>query len=594
MNYTIGKNPCKKCGSKDNFHFYGEGLGGHCFGCSWTLPSDDIKNNHNNEDDEEYEIVGSKFDDEIHKKIKGITGTDSKGYRGLRTDITKPFGVRYEYSQEDGSVVRMMYPCTQDYQLTGYKVRVHPKDFSKPVGETGKACELFGQFKFKTFNHTVLIAGGECDALAAFQMLSDTQKNKNFDPVACVSPTIGESGAHKQIQGQYEFFNQFRKIIVCMDSDEAGRAAAEKIVKVLPRGKVFILEMRLKDPNDYVVKDREKEFISDFWAAKKYVPSGIVGSSSLMGKIKEAAVVPKIPLPLFMFKLQTMMAGGIPLGVLLNLGSASGTGKSTFIDEMVYFWIFHSPHKIGVVSLESDCAQYGTKILSRHISQKIDLIDEVEDKLELLNSEDVHKSSEELFRLEDGSDRFHLIEERDGSLEDMRHLIEQLILTCECKVIILDPIQDLIESESLESQALFLRWIKGVMKEHMVTFIFVNHVRKSSGGSKANSVGAELHEEDFHGSSTIFKSASCNLLFTRDKESLNPLVKNTTRMKCSKMRWTGRTSPLVDEYFYDNDTHTMSSLDDYLKDNPEMLQYLDEEEESEDIKALNRFGGGEK
>ena len=33
------------------------------------------------------------------------------------------------------------------------------------------------------------------------------------------------------------------------------------------------------------------------------------------------------------------------------------------------------PHMIGIVSLESDSGQYGIKILSRHISNKIELLE---------------------------------------------------------------------------------------------------------------------------------------------------------------------------------------------------------------------------
>ena len=47
MSYIVGKNPCKKCrenggdNSGDNFHWYGEGLGGYCHSCGFTIPSDD-------------------------------------------------------------------------------------------------------------------------------------------------------------------------------------------------------------------------------------------------------------------------------------------------------------------------------------------------------------------------------------------------------------------------------------------------------------------------------------------------------------------------------------------------------------------------
>jgi hypothetical protein len=83
------------------------------------------------------------------------------------------------------------------------------------------------------------------------------------------------------------------------------------------------------------------------------------------------------------------------------------------------------------------------------------------------------------------------------------------------------------------------------------------------GGQKANSTGADLHEEDFQGSSAIFKSGACNLIFTRDKEAEDEIERNTTKMKASKIRWTGKTGG-AGEYYYDNETHTVHDKDDYF------------------------------
>lgn len=515
------------------------------------------------------DIVGKEFDDSVNEKIKSVTGTDTKGYRGIRSDVSRFFGVRYEYSEEDGSVVKSYYPMTKEYELSGYKVRTHPKTFNTPYGETGKNCDLFLQFRFKnTTENRIVIAAGEIDALSCYQMLADYQKGRGYDPVPVVSSTIGEGGAHRQVQGQYEFFSRFTKIIICADQDAAGQEAVEKLAKVLPKGKVFVMRLPLKDANEMLVQGKEKQFISAFFQAPAYVPSGIVGSDQLLEKIVEAAEVPKIPLPPFMHKLQGLMAGGIPLGVTVCLGSASGQGKSTFVEEVTYYMIFNSPHRVGVVSLESDCAQYGTKLLSRHLGQKIDLIEDVGEKIARLSSEEVKAKSDELFKHEDGSPRFHLIEERDGDLEDMKELIMQLVVSCECRVIILDPLQDLLDSQPLEAQSAFMSWIKGMMKSHGTTFILVNHLRKSSGGSKANSTGADIHEEDFMGHSSIFKSSACNLLFTRNKEAEDEVERNTTIMKMTKCRWTGRTSPFAGKYYYDNETHTLHDFNDWAKDNP--------------------------
>lgn len=586
--YTYGKVGCPKCEEKgmdrsgDNLMVYGcddvgRHKGAHCFGgCGgFTIPSEEWLEENGVTEEKEYCVVGAEFNDEIHNKMKEVTTTDSKGLRGIRKDTTAAFGVRHEVNTQTGEIAVQYYPCTMaaendhGFILTGYKKRTLPKDFRGPLGETGKECMLFGQFKFvRDRGKYCLIVGGEVDQLSAFQMLSDYQKGKGYDPIPVVSPTIGETGCEKQIVGQYEWFNRFEKVIVCMDNDAAGREAAEKVCKALPKGKAFIMEMGLKDPNEYLKASKDREFISAFYKAAPYTPSGIVGSGSLMKLMKAAAVTPKIPLPPFMHKVQKMMAGGIPLKTITNLGSASGTGKSTIVDECVYHWIFHSPHKPGVLSLESDCAQYGNKMLSRHIGQKLDLIEDDQYKLDLLNSAVVEEKANELFFLPDGTHRWHLVEERDGSIEDIKEKIMQLIVACECKVIIIDPLQDILDGMSNEEQAVFMKWLKGTIKSHDVSFILINHVRKSANGGKQNSAGADLFEEDFQGSSAIFKSAACNLLFTRNKEAENEVERNVTTMKMTKCRWTGNTSPNAGKYFYENKSHTLHDLDDFLDRNP--------------------------
>lgn len=598
--YTEGKVACPKCVAKgmdnsgDNLMVYGidrEGRhkGAHCFGgCGgFTIPSEEWLEDNGVVVEKEYDLVGSLFNADIHEQLKAQTTNDSFGYRGIRKDTTTFFGVRHEVDVATGSVSAQLYPCTQEaendmgFELTGYKKRIIPKDFAG-IGETGKDCHMFGQWRFlQKRSRDILIVGGEVDQLSAYQMLADfrarenAKKGQEFESTFVVSPTIGESGAYKQVVGQYEFFNKFDRVIICMDNDTAGREAAEKIAKALPKGKAYIMQMSMKDPNSYMW-DKEKNvpvnkaglFITEFYAAQPYTPNGIVGSGSLLSLMKAAAVVPKIPLPAFMHKVQKMMAGGIPLGRIVNLGSASGTGKSTIVDEMVYFWIFHSPHKVGVVSLESDCAEYGIKMASRHIGQKLELIEDMQYKIDLMNTPEFEAAVQELTYNPDGSHRWHLLDERDGGLDDLKEKVMELIISCDCKVIILDPLQDILDGMSNEEQAVFMRWQKGLVKSHKVTFININHVRKSGQGGKQNSAGADLFEEDFQGSSSIFKSGACNLLFTRNKEAECEIERNITYMKMTKCRWTGNTGPKAGEYFYNNKEHTLYDLEDYLNRNP--------------------------
>lgn len=569
--------PCPNCGSSDNLAIYDDGSY-HCFSdCGYTKVSEDYKQEHGTENSkvkmkgntlqqETQEIKSTKpvITEEKAKEIKEQTSIQGKGFRGLRDEYTKQFGVRYSYSEETGEVIEQWYPVTQEATLTGYKVRETPKNF-RSIGRTGADCELFGQFKFNRGGKYLIIVEGELDSLSAYQMLAEYNKNRGSDyEIAVVSPTTG-ANSQKQIAAQYKFCDSFEQIILCLDSDDAGKKAEEKIVKVLPKGKVKIMQMRHKDANEYLTNGKGKEFIQDFYNAKSYVPVGIVASNQISEEMRKELVIQKIPLPPFMHKLQDMMAGGIPLKRILNLGSASGTGKSTIVDEIIYYMIFNSPHKVGIVTLESTCGQYGIKLLSRHVSKKIELLTNT-DALNFVDSEEIRKKEHELFNLEDGSPRFYLVDDRDGEVSDIQAAIENLIISCGCKVVVCDPISDVIASLPLDEQENFMSWQKGMVKSHEVTFLNVCHTRKTGNGQKSGSTGADLHEEDIIGSGAIYKSAACNLMFSRNKEAENEQERNTTIMKATKIRWTGKTG-IAGHYYYDNERHTLYDLDDYLNGN---------------------------
>jgi archaellum biogenesis ATPase FlaH/Zn ribbon nucleic-acid-binding protein len=567
---------CPDCKSSDALAVYSD-ESTHCFSCLKTKPSKDwleanggkksSKSKYKETKKEELMTKEVKIiSEDLAKEIKNKSSANGNDYRGISNEVTKFFGVRTEYNEEDGEVKARYYPVTKDGTLSGYKIRQHPKSFYSE-GSTGNECDLYGSFRFKAGGKYLLIVGGEEDCNAAYQMFKAYSDSKNSDFVtAVVSVTTGETGAAKQIANNYDFISLFDFCVIGFDADEAGRKGTEKILPFLPKGRVKIMNYsKHKDPNDYLLKGDQKAFISEFYNAKQYVPDGILASNQLSSKMREELSVPKIPLPPFMHKLQDMMAGGIPLGRIINLGSASGTGKSTILDECIYYWIFNSPHMVGVVSLESSAGQYGLKILSRHVSNKIELMENTL-ALDFINSAVVMEKEHDLFNKEDGSPRFYLMDERDGGIEALKDIVENLIISCGVKVIVLDPLQDILSGLSGEEQEMFMKWQKGMVKSHMVTFCNVNHVRKSSGGQKANSTGADLHEEDFHGSSSIFKSGACNLLFTRDKEAEDEQERNTTLMKATKIRWTGKTG-VAGKYYYDNQSHTMHDLDDWLQNN---------------------------
>lgn len=578
MGEFVRHESCDVCGSSDGKAIYSDGSH-FCWVCEDVKASDDFleekgikRSSKSNSSKERKEVIVSekeKITQEQNEALKAKTSSSGSDYRSINDETLKFFGVRTEYDSKTDEVCATYYPCTEGGELVGYKCRNHPKSFGTGnVGRTGKSCDLFGQFRFTRPGKYVLIVGGEHDQLAAFQMLQNYSKSKGHDyDTPVVSPTVGETGCDKQLAAQYDFFNQYEKIILGFDNDQAGLEAAEKALRVLPKGKVFLAKWSKKDPNEMLEKGLDKQFIQDFYSAKQFVPDGIIASNQLSDKIREELMTVKIPLPPFMHKLQDMMAGGIPLGRIVNMGSASGTGKSTIVDEMIYYWIFNSPHLVGIVTLESSVGQYGIKLLSRHISNKLELRDN-ETALSIVNSEHVKQKEQELFNNPDGTPRFFLIDERDGGIDSLKNLIDNLVIGCGCKVIICDPLQDILDGLSNEDQALFMKYQKGLVKSHNISFININHVRKNATGQKANSTGGELYEEDLQGSSAIFKSGACNLLFTRNKEAEDAIERNTTYMKATKIRWTGKTGQ-AGAYYYDIETHTLHDLDEFMMNRKE-------------------------
>ena len=567
---------CEKCGSSDGKAVY-EDKSSHCFVCEHTVPSNEFKEQNSKKttkvrtstkkEEKSMEVKPSgkpAMTPEENADIKSVTGVAGKGFRGLKDETTKPFGVRYAYD-DDGEVEEQYYPTTQDGQIVGYKIREVPKNFYSK-GRTGADCELFMQFKFNRGGKYILITEGELDALSAYQMFADYNKTRGGDyEMAVVSPTTG-ANSYKQIASQYAFFNTFEQIVVCYDNDKAGKDAVEDVVKALPKGKVKIMHMRYKDPNTYLEEGKQDEFVRNFYEAKRYTPVGVLGSGELYDKILAQATVPKVPFPPFMDTLNAMLVGGLPLGHIINIAAGTGLGKTSFVNEMIYHWIFNSPHKIGIVSMELDSGQYGETLLGRHLSRKLSLIQDDEVKKDLLESDKVRDKANELFYNTDGQHRFYLLDNRDGTIEEIQDTVEELVVSCGCRIIVLDPLQDILDGLSNEDQALFMKWSKGIIKSHNVTLIFINHVRKSASGVQNSSQGGAFTEEEIQGSSTIIKSASANILLSRNKYAEDAVERNTTKVVLSKNRICGLTGPAGNVY-YDNDTHTLHNLDDWLNNN---------------------------
>lgn len=131
------------------------------------------------------------------------------------------------------------------------------------------------------------------------------------------------------------------------------------------------MDLPLKDANECLMKGKSANVLNAFWKAKSYTPSGVIGSDQLHDALLAGLKQVKVPLPDHLAKLQLMLRGGFKIPSMVNIVAPTGVGKTTYTNELIYYWIFNSPYKVGILSLELDQNEYSNVLASRHLNVKL-------------------------------------------------------------------------------------------------------------------------------------------------------------------------------------------------------------------------------
>lgn len=561
-----GHTACPRCRSKgndnagNNLMVYGldsngEHKGATCFACDYKIPSVEWLRENGDEHIEEEEILGSEFNKDIHKKLVEVTGTNPKGYRGIKEEHSKFYGVRYQYDAESGQVTNTYYPTTIDGKLVGLKHRIHPKDFFQPIGKVGKDVELFGQVRFKDASGTVIITAGEHDVLATRQLLSEGLDKKYGIP-AVVCGTTGETSAYKQIQAQYHFLNQFKKIIVCMDNDKAGKDAFEKILNVLPRNKIHLMNLDLKDANDYVIAGKGKEFVQAYWNARLYTPAGVYASTELYQAAVDCLEAKVITLPPFMKTGAAMLGGGLVEQEITMILAKTSIGKTLVVNEITKHIITaHPEHTLGILSLEATYKKYSRNLLSSFLRIPLHR-KSPEEKQDILsrNEEAIHN----FYVRGDGTPKFFVCDDRGANIEGVKEKVMEMIIYFGITILVIDPYSDLLSGLSVSEQEEVATWLKKIMKEYNITPIVISHVKKGS-----NNSDERITEDDAMGSSFLAKGAGITIALERDKQAEDPVERNRTYCYILKNREFSETGA-AGSFYFDISTATLHDYETWI------------------------------
>lgn len=557
MSYNIGKNPCPQCresgedSSGDNFYWYGEEGGGHCWACGFTIKSKEYsfgerKVSISNLDYNKFEEKKFKNDD-VLSIIEDTSEELSVGYRGLNKDVCFDLGVRWKYNPESGKVSHMYFPATYledgEIKVSGYKIRNCPKDFFSK-GYVGKVNLLGGQTQ--AVAETLIIVGGEIDLISAKQMLLPIEKKYNRK-INVVTSLLGEDSTSDVLKSNIDWVNKHKKIILALDNDDAGKKASDKCIDILDKDKLFTANLRYKDINEYLKNKDVDSFSQDaYWNASPVENYGIIGSGDLFQYGIDASSDEGIPIPFHMYDLKPYVPMFMYDSITLIVGSTS-VGKTANLDSTTESIVMSSKENVGILSLESSRKKFAQKTASRIIGTPLNRLS----KEEQIDLQIKYKDKiMDYYLNEDGEHRFYFADSDFDTIEEAEKCIIRLIKINGCKVIVLDPLQNIIGNKTNEEQRSFMLFLEKIKKRYGVLVLIGTHTRKASSGEKSGSDGGVQKEDSIEGSGSISKSASLIITLSRNKNAEDWVERNTTYYSVPKNRDFEMTGELVAKSFY--------------------------------------------
>ena len=249
--------PCPECDSSDAASINEDGSL-KCFSCGVFIPNKKNKVIMNTNVKQQH--------DNISDKHGGIFAplTD----RNISQETATKFGVKTVYDS-NGVIAQHLYPYYNQGELSGVKIRLIRDKIFRFEG-TMQGCSLFGQNLFKHGGKYLTITEGECDAMAAYELMGSKW--------AVVSIRNGAQSAVKDIKENIEYIESFDNVVICFDKDAQGQEAAKKVANIIKPGKAKIMSLPngYKDANDMLRKRKHEEFTKSFWDAQSYTPSGII------------------------------------------------------------------------------------------------------------------------------------------------------------------------------------------------------------------------------------------------------------------------------------------------------------------------------
>lgn len=517
----VAHGPCDSCGSSDANAEYTDGHS-FCFSCQ-------VRTNGG----KSQPVVATK----INPDLIPIGNFLALSKRKITEDTARKFG--YSTSTFKGHTVQVAN-YKRNGQIIAQKIRFPQKDFLM-LGNA-KECGLFGQHLWRQAGKTLVITEGEVDCLTVSQAMSKDNKW----PV--VSIPKGAAGAVKAIKAELEFVSSYQKVVIMMDSDEAGQKAAIEIAQLLKPSQAYIAELPAKDPSELMMTGRSHEIINAFWEAKPYRPDGIVQGADIWEDIVAEDSRESIPWP---YEGLNTLTHGLRRGELITLTAGSGVGKSQVCREIAYHLV-QQGETLGYVALEENVKRTALGLMGLAINKPLHI------SKDGVSDEELKRSFDETV----GSGRVYLYD-HFGSLSSS-HLLDKiryLAKGCDVGWVILDhlsiAVSGIDNGDERKAIDVLMTELRSLVEETGIGMILVSHLKRPE-GNKGYEEGLATSLNSLRGSASISQLSDSVIGLERNQQSEDEANQVTVRVL--KNRFSGETG-IATKLYFNKDTNRLSEAE---------------------------------
>lgn len=502
------KGPCPDCGSSDARE--GPYPDGHyfCFSCQMYTAAD-----------------GALVEEVKLTQYVQTATTQALSSRGITEATCRHWG--YQVGEDyNGNPVQIANYRDAKGQLVCQKLRTRDKKF--PTIGDAKDKPLYGMWLWGEGGKYLTITEGEIDALSVSQVMN------NRWPV--ISLPDGASSAGRALGKHLDWVNSFDTIVLCFDQDAAGREAVEEAIKVIPIGKVKVMNLPEKDANETLLKHGAAKLLECFWNAKSYRPDGIIaGSEVSLERLK--TVVKGFPMPYPGLETMTM---GLRKREITMLTAGTGIGKSTLARELGYHLHQRYGVTIGNVFLEESVEKTVQGYVAMHNNMPIWEIRYDPSRL----TDDQWKDSLNTVI----KDRMYFYD-HFGSLDSDTLLtkLRYLATVVRCDFIILDHISIVVSGmESSQGERkdidVLMSSLRSLVENTGVGIIAIVHLNQPDG--QPHEEGGRVTLRHLRGSGSLKQLSDNVIALERDQQGKNPTHTQVRLLKCRETGEAGQADML--------------------------------------------------